>query len=200
MVDAPKLTKGRIVGMSTGIVRYFMFNPTEVRITGGWIWGRESIPLRSHDHRLGGAGSGELVEFTLWFDGDRGRIANRPRFVDVGTSTADPNVPVVPLDVMPEINTFRSIVLPHDADLGEAYGTPDTFLLSMGTVFNGLVKGETTGLTVLEWTKDLGALRATLDLVFGVVERTNVTDWIFINREVANALTEDPEVIPVERA
>ncbi len=189
----PKTRKGRFVAKSTGIVIPFMFNPSEIPFDHGWSWGEQPIPGRSHPHISGGAGDAEVWVMDLHFDGDRGRVGTRPRFEG---GLINPFVPDVGLDVMPEINTIRQTVLPNDPDLGEAYGTPDSYLCSFGSIFRGEILVRNISGVITYMTPKLEAVRGDVSVTFTILRRFNRTNWIFINEEVSNALTEDPEVIP----
>lgn len=188
------LVKGRFVQRSTGIVTPFMFNPTQITGAHGWTRGSKPIPGRSHPHRSGGHGNEEQWNLSLYHDGDRGRVGTRPRFE--GDIPINPFIPNVGLDVMPEVNVLRSFVLPNDPDLGEAYGIPDTYFLTIGSAIRAEVEVDEVEWSLDYFTPKLEVVRAVADVRLTVVKLYNTTNWIFINEQVSNALTEDPEVIP----
>lgn len=186
-----KITRGRFVQVSTGIIIPFMFNPTTVDRTHGFSHGSQPIPGRSHPVYGGGAGMEETISFTLRLEGDRGRSDRRRSLGTVGLTD------IVGLDVMPEINQLRALKLPHDANLDGAYGVPDRLLLNLGTFFSGQVKIDTITERILEWSPLLEVLRADLDISCHVESDLNETDWTFVSSEVSNALTEQPEILPL---
>lgn len=174
----PTLTKGQFLGTKSGRVITCMFNPSTLTWSTGFTHGEHTVPLRSHPIYGGGAGKGKSLTIDLHLDADRGR--SRPKF-PLDLITGIPPTGAADRDIMPEVNELESMALPYDVAQDGAYGVPESFLFTFGTIFRGEVLVEDVDVNVSDMFPDLRALRADVRLTLQVVAHYNQTTWRFLS-------------------
>ena len=103
--------------------RFFMFNPNDVDDNKETDWGRSGIPGASHPVVSYGSGGARLINFTLYFDGDRGRSDLRK------------NGGTAPLSIADELCWYRALVYPIEYGMDMAKVFPFIVLFSMGPLY-----------------------------------------------------------------
>lgn len=192
MPTNPKADRGRFIGMRSRRVIPFMFNPDVISIDHGWSWGSHTPFGRSHPLYGGGVGEDEIISFTLYFDGDRGRSDSKLSFVAAESGHPNPYQDV-PLDVMPEINRVRAMKLPYDDEYGIAYNMPETFFLSIGKSLRAEVSIRSVGTKLTAFLPiDLAVLRGETTITCHIEHMANQTSWAFSSREAYNRFTRFP--------
>lgn len=185
-MPAQNVRKGRFILRRSRRIIPFMFNPNSIKGRHGWDYGRSTPPGRSHPYYGGGQGAEETITFQLYLDGDRGRSDFRSNDPDLVIEN-EPD-----FNIMPQVNELRSLTRPDDPDLDGAYGIPDSIFCSMGTILRGEVRAISIDWEIINFTKEYDAKRAYVDCELVIIERDNNTNWLFLNAETSDALTENP--------
>lgn len=188
----------------------FMFNPAEVPTRHGWSHGEQPVPGRSHPHYSGGAGKAETFSIQLQLDADRGFLQRRRRNYPTGASVeaflqraASPQSVPTSLfeDLRPLIDKFHQFSLPGElpGHPQGSYGVPRRIMMNIGSVFPDAEIGiDDIEMTVIKAGPRNNILKATIGLNGHIVERTNVTNRMLVQR--SQRLDRDlPDVVLQER-
>ena len=171
--------KGYIVSRRTGAVHPFMFNPTEITRRDAWEWAHHKIPGASHPIVSGGSGGSRMITFTLYFDGDRGRIQHRERVSGFGRSGPNARVAIDDprsLDVSPELRFYRSFTHPRPKAGSFKERGPDHLILNYGTLFPRVeCVMHSCPVTVTMLTPFLEPVKATAQVTLEEVVRQSVS-------------------------
>lgn len=166
--------KGYLVSRRNGSVHPFMFNPTEISRTDAWEWAHHKIPGASHPVTSGGTGASRMINFTLYFDGDRGRCDLREKSAGLGGGS-NPRVPITDprsLDISPELNFYRSFTYPHIPNSTFQDRGPDHVILNYGTFFPRVeCKMHSCNVTITQLTPLLEPVKATVQISLEEVVR-----------------------------
>jgi len=191
----------------------FQYNPTEVRRSHGWDWGKQPVPRRSHPHYSGGAGTEEKFSFVLQLDADRGTLDTRRKnnvlLNDVDAFLASVQNPPADirervLDLRPLLDLFMQHTLPGEknGDPAGLYGVPRRILLNLGSVLRAEVALDNVEETITKYGSTHNVLRANLAIDGHVVVPGNVTNRMLVegsSSQQERELNNLPDPIQLER-
>ena len=211
--DRFRVTKGTIsfIDSDASVTVTFMYNPAEVVRRHGWSHGRAPIPGRSHPMYGGGAGDEETFTFTLQLDADRGNYERRLRrnpngsefevfdaLVQQDAGRGGPALSQLE-NLRPLLDQFGQLVkpegLPGQPEGG--YNVPSRVFLDLGSVIQGEVGIDNVEEGIFHYGPQLNVMKANLTLQGHIVEHSNVTDLILIER--SDELVFEPERVRTGR-
>lgn len=167
----PTMTRGRISVPERGMGVEFMFNPTDVSDDKSVDFGTAKIPGASHPVYQFASGGERLINFDLYLDADRGKVAR---------ATSGEHLPPDALSLTAEINFYRSLLYPSDgSQMGSKLLRPAPVIFTFGELFNGvLCIVKKANVKVTYWTPDLRPVRATVSMSLAeiVSERVLASD------------------------
>lgn len=184
----PTVTKGTLVafrGHREAISRTFMFNPNDVSDTKNISWGSIEVPGASHPVYQFGAGGERLISFSLYLDGDRGRLGQNNSSVDYEIAPEYPvwkaNLPKrlgqgKGLSVSDELQFYRSLI--HPVQYGQSIIDvfPFICLFSMGELYKKIpVIVKKADWSINYWTPDMRPVRATVSIQLAEIRGRSIT-------------------------
>lgn len=211
----PSVLKGRLTNVRTRFFREFMFNPNDVRDSRSFIYGSHQIPGASHPVYQAGSGGERIITFTLYLDGDRGRLVERAQGIVSNDFEGSDSLEFVQglgsLDVSKEINWYRSFTYPVRSEEGLiSEQAPNRAVFSMGTFYKAVeVIVETADIEFLAWTPNMEPLRVNIPIVLKEYRRRNqfasdifqegvspaVTSPLFPDESTSFDFTDDPLIV-----
>ena len=205
--DRFRVVKGSIsfIGQDTSLSVMFMYNPAEVVRRHGWGHGSEAVPGRSHPAYGGGAGTEESFDFTLQLDADRGNYDRRrsrnpsgnefevfDALVQRDAANNGPRLSQLE-NLRPLPDQFFQLVKPEgDPSQPEGqYNVPARIFLELGSVLRGEVGIDSLEEGIFHYGPQHNVLKANLHVRGHVIETSNVTNTILIERTAE--LSVDPQ-------
>ncbi len=190
--------KGEIsfIGQDENLSVTFMYNPGEFTRRAGFAHGKQSMAGRSHPMYGGGAGDEESISFTLQMDADRGNYERRksenPNGNDfqvfdalVQQDSRNLGADLSQLEnLRPLIDSFFQFLRPEgfSNQPGGEYGVPARIYLDLGSVFQGEIGMDNIEEGIFSMGVQLNVMKANLRIQAHVIEQSNVTDAIQMER------------------
>lgn len=187
------------IGQDENLAVTFMYNPGEFTRRGGFAHGSQRIPGRSHPMYGGGAGDEESISFTLQMDADRGNYEKRKSQYPNGNDfevfdalvqqdgrnfyTEGPDISQLE-NLRPLIDSFFQFIRTEgfSNQPGGEYGVPARIFLDLGSVFQGEIGIDNMEEGIFSMGVKLNVMKANLRIQAHVVENSNVTDSLQMER------------------